>query len=125
MCVHRGSVLSSLLFILFLSFVLEGKLDLLLETIIFADDIVLIDEDVIKLQAVFNELQRFFEGNGFRISRSKIEYIVCPFEDLDAPPPDLILDSEILPKCKSIMVRLSTQLETARKMLITEVVSDG
>lgn len=99
--VHQGSVLSPLLFILVLNFLMDGKWDIGLLNLAFADDLALIDDNLARIQETLNTLQQTLEGNGFRISRTKTEYMYCPFQDPGAPPPDLMLDSVIIPRCTS------------------------
>lgn len=80
---------------------MRGKWNLILTTLAFADDLALMDDNLIRLQEALNELQRILEENGLRISRSKTEYFYCPFKDPEAQTPDLMLDLTIIPKCTS------------------------
>lgn len=99
--VHQGSVLSPLLFILVLNYLMRGRWNRTLAILAFADDLALVDDDLIRLQEALNELQQILEGSGMRISRTKTEYLYCPFKDPGAPTPDMMLDLTIIPKCNS------------------------
>lgn len=45
----------------------------LLKTLIFADDIVLVSDDLEKLQSTLNDWKQALEDNGLKISRTKTE----------------------------------------------------
>lgn len=97
--VHQGSVLSPLLFVIIMNFLTAGLSNLLLLTLLFADDVVLASDDVMALQQVFNDWQKILEENGMKISRTKTEQLSCMFSDPGAPTPDIQLDGQALPKC--------------------------
>jgi hypothetical protein len=99
--VHQGACSSPILFNTTMNFLVSDLMEKLLETLPFADDYAMIDEDVSRLQEVLNEWRERLESNGLRISRTKSEYLFCPFNDPLAPSPDLMLDSIIVPHCKS------------------------
>ncbi|KAI5722660.1 hypothetical protein M8J76_011661 [Diaphorina citri] len=98
--VHQGSVLSPLLFIVIINHLTKNLMEDLLKTLMFADDIALISDDVEKLQNSLNDWKIALEDNGLKISRKKTEYMFLPFVDANSPPPDILLDGEILPKCE-------------------------
>ncbi|KAI5717346.1 hypothetical protein M8J77_004248 [Diaphorina citri] len=98
--VHQGSVLSPLLFIVIINHLTKNLMEDLLKTLMFADDIALISDDVEKLQNSLNDWKIALEENGLKISRKKTEYMFLPFVDASSPPPDILLDGEILPKCE-------------------------
>lgn len=60
--------------------------DSLFEILLFADDIVLISEDVI------------LEDNGLHVTRKKTEHMFCPFADPDSSIPVIMLGNQIIPK---------------------------
>lgn len=97
--VHQGSVCSPLLFNITMNYLTESLMDDLLLTMLFADDIALVSDDVSSLQHALNKWKEALESNGLRISRSKTEYLHCPFSDTDAPTPDLYLDGHMLQTC--------------------------
>lgn len=83
--VHQGSVLTPLIFILILNHLTRHIIDRLLKILLFADDIVMIDENEIVLEYEFEEWRKILEENGLRISRKKTEYLHLPFEDPNKP----------------------------------------
>lgn len=99
--VHQGSVLSPLLFNLVMNYLTKNIMDDLLASILFPDDVALVTDNVQLMQDTLNKWQEALEENGLRISRSKTEYMFCPFSDPLAPSPDLMLDSIVVTKCKS------------------------
>lgn len=98
--VHQGSVCSPLLFNLVMDYLTRDVMKNGLKTLLFADDIALIDDDIQRLQDTLNEWRRCLEGNGLRISRDKTEYMHCPFEVPANPTPDLYLDGQLLKSCR-------------------------
>ncbi|MCX8759408.1 reverse transcriptase domain-containing protein [Vibrio parahaemolyticus] len=78
-CLHQGSSLSPYLFIL--------KMDELTKEIqgdvpwcmLFADDIVLIDESKEGINAKLEQWRDTLKSKGFKLSRSKMEYMECRF----------------------------------------------
>lgn len=99
--VHQGSVLSPLLFIAVLDYLLEGKVtDNKVQQLFFADDGAIISEDPTSLQRALDVWIDVLEGNGYRISAKKTEYLCCPFSDPDKPIPDIYLNGNVLPKCE-------------------------
>jgi len=77
MGLHQGSALSPFLFILVMDVLTRGIQDELPWCMLFADDIVLIDET---RQGVNDKLERWrhtLESRGFRVSISKTEYRHC------------------------------------------------
>lgn len=57
-------------------------------------------------------------------NRTKTEYLYCPFNDPQAPSPDLMLDSVILPHCKSFKLpaKLKGRLYTS---VVRPALTDG
>jgi len=99
--VHQGSVLSPLLFILVLDFLLEGKvMDPKVLQLFFADDGAIVSEDPEALQRAFDVWVDVLEGNGFRMSPKKTEYLHCPFSDPSRSTPDIYLNGVALPRCE-------------------------
>lgn len=96
--VHQGSVLSPLLFIIIINHLTKSLMNNLLKTLLFADDIALISDDLTKLQNSLNDWKKALEDNGLKISRKKTEYMYLPFVDQSSPTPDVMLDGEILPR---------------------------
>lgn len=98
--VHQGSVLSPLLFNIVMNYITSERMNDVLLTLLFADDIVLVSEDPQTLQTALDNWKSDLEQNGLRISRSKTEYLFLPFSDPEAPIPDIYLDADLLPKCE-------------------------
>ena len=68
------------------------------ETYLFADDGELASSDIVSLQRALNGWADALEGNGYRISGTKTEYLFCPFSDPEQPVPDIYLHRNVLPK---------------------------
>jgi len=76
---HQGSALNQFLFTLVMGEPIKGIQDGLPWCMLFADDIVLID---VTRMGVNDKLERWrhtLESRGFRVSRSKTEYLHCCF----------------------------------------------
>lgn len=99
--VHQGSVLSPLLFNIVMNYLTRNEMSTALEIMLFADDIVMISNDVQEIQDSLNRWQTVLERNGLRISRSKTEFQYFPFNDSEAPIPNIYLENIQLPHCKS------------------------
>ena len=86
---HQGACSSPLLFNTTMNFLVFDLMEALVETLSFADDYAMVEEDVSRLQEVLNQWREKLESNGLRISRQKGEYLFCPFSDSnpDAPTP--------------------------------------
>jgi len=82
-----------------MNYLTEGLMDELLLTMLFADDIVLVSDDITSLQDSLNKWKEALESNGLRISRSKTEYLHCPYSDPTSPSPDIYLDGYLLKTC--------------------------
>lgn len=93
---HQGGVMSPRLFNLTLNYLLENKVEeKQVIDLDFADDTVLVSDDVTAIQSALNKWREALEDNGFRISRTKTEYLYCPFSDPDNPTPDILLDGNV------------------------------
>ncbi|XP_015159328.1 uncharacterized protein [Solanum tuberosum] len=69
---------------------------------LFADDIVLIDETRDRVNARLEVWRQTLESKGFRLSRTKTEYLGCKFSDaLDEADVDVRLATQIIPKKES------------------------
>jgi len=76
---HQGSALSLFLFTIVMDKITRGIQDEVPWCMLFAYDIVLIDET---REAVNNKLEQWratLEAKGFRVSRSKTKYLLCRF----------------------------------------------
>jgi hypothetical protein len=97
--VHQGSVCSPLLFNVVMNYLTQELMDDLLLTMLFADDIALVSDDITSLQESLNKWKEALESNGLRISRSKTEYLYCPYSNPTSPTPDIYLDGHLLRTC--------------------------
>ncbi|KAG5596183.1 hypothetical protein H5410_037415 [Solanum commersonii] len=69
---------------------------------LFADDIVLIDETRNRVNARLEVWRQTLESKGFRLSRTKTEYLGCKFSDaLDETDGEVRLATQIIPKKES------------------------
>ncbi|KAL2947084.1 hypothetical protein AAZX31_20G050700 [Glycine max] len=76
---HQGSTLSSYLFTLILDVLTEQIQEIAPRCMLFADDIVLLGESREELNERLETWRRALETHGFRLSRSKSEYMECKF----------------------------------------------
>ncbi|RZC05226.1 Protein RER1B isoform E [Glycine soja] len=76
---HQGSTLSLYLFTLILDVLTEQIQEIAPRCMLFADDIVLLGESREELNERLETWRRALETHGFRLSRSKSEYMECKF----------------------------------------------
>ncbi|KAH1204730.1 Retrovirus-related Pol polyprotein from type-1 retrotransposable element R2 [Glycine max] len=76
---HQGSTLSPYLFTLILDVLTEQIQEIAPRCMLFADDIVLLGESREELNERLKTWRRALETHGFRLSRSKSEYMECKF----------------------------------------------
>ncbi|KAL5176375.1 LINE-1 retrotransposable element ORF2 protein [Glycine soja] len=76
---HQGSTLSPYLFTLILDVLTEQIQEIASRCMLFADDIVLFGESREELNERLETWRRALETHGFRLSRSKSEYMECKF----------------------------------------------
>ncbi|KAH1211080.1 LINE-1 retrotransposable element ORF2 protein [Glycine max] len=76
---HQGSTLSPYLFTLILDVLTEQIQEIAPRCMFFADDIVLLGESREELNERLETWRRALETHGFRLSRSKSEYMECKF----------------------------------------------
>ena len=72
---HQGSTLSSYLFILVFDVLIKHIKDPVPRCMFFTDDIILVGESREKLNGKLELWRQVLEAHGFRISRSKTEYM--------------------------------------------------
>jgi hypothetical protein len=65
---------------------------------LFADDVVLVDESSTGVDQKLELWRRTLEAKGFRLSRSKIEYMKCNFGATTQEEEDVRLDGQVVPK---------------------------
>ncbi|KAG5572388.1 hypothetical protein H5410_062154 [Solanum commersonii] len=72
---------------------------------LFADDIVLIDEMRNRVNVRLEVWRQTLESKGFRLSRNKTEYLGCKFSDvLDETDVEVRLATQIIPKKKVLNI---------------------
>ncbi|RZB84080.1 LINE-1 reverse transcriptase-like [Glycine soja] len=76
---HQGSTLSPYLFTLILDVLTEQIQEIAPRCMLFADDIVFLGESREELNERLETWRRALETHGFRLSRSKSEYMECKF----------------------------------------------
>jgi len=79
MGLHQGSALNPFLFTIVMDVLTRGIQDELPWCMLFTDDIVLIDETRQDVNDKFERWMHTLESRGFRVSRSKTEYLHCCF----------------------------------------------
>ena len=76
---HQGSALSSYLFALVMDEVTRDIQGDISWCILFTDDVVLVDESRVGVNRKLELWRRTLESKGFRLSRTKTEYMMCDF----------------------------------------------
>jgi hypothetical protein len=76
---HQGSALSPYLFALMMDEVTRDIQGGIPWRMLFADDVVLVDESRMGVDQKLGVVKTNFEAKGFRLSRSKTEYMMCDF----------------------------------------------
>ncbi|KAF3661139.1 putative pre-mRNA-processing factor 6-like [Capsicum annuum] len=79
---HQGSTLSPFLFALVMDVLTQNIQGEVPWCMLFADDVVLIDESRRGINDKLEVWRQTLESKGFRLSRTKIEYLECKFSDL-------------------------------------------
>nr|XP_016473004.1 PREDICTED: uncharacterized protein LOC107794959 [Nicotiana tabacum] len=99
---HQGSALSPLLFALALdalTYHIQGEVSW---CILFADDIVLIDEIPDNINRRLEVWRQALESKDFKLSRTKTEYVECKFSDvMGEVDVEVRLDSQVILKRES------------------------
>ncbi|XP_070045018.1 uncharacterized protein [Nicotiana tomentosiformis] len=99
MWLHQGSALSSFLFAMAMDVLTQHIQGEVPWCMLFADDIVLIDEIRSRLNAKVEVWRQTLESKGFKLSRTKTEYLDCKFSDsTHEAKVDVKLDTQVIPK---------------------------
>ncbi|VFQ74880.1 unnamed protein product, partial [Cuscuta campestris] len=99
MGLHQGSALSPFLFALVMDVLTQGVQDGVPWCMLFADDIVLIDDTREGLNDKLELWHLALETKGFRISRNKTKYMECRFSGRDTESEvEVKIDSHLVPK---------------------------
>ena len=65
---------------------------------LFADDVVLVDETRAGVNRKLELWRQTLESKGFRVSRTKTEYMRCDFSGVGSEDEDVSLEGKIVPK---------------------------
>lgn len=95
---HQRSALSPYLFTLVMDEITRDLHEDILWCMLFADDVVLVDESSIKVNQKLKLWRHDLESMGFRLSRSKTEYMRCDFSATAVEEGDVRLDGQVVPK---------------------------
>jgi hypothetical protein len=95
---HQGSALSPYLFALVMDEVTRDIQGGITWCILFADDVVLVDESRTGVDQKLELWRRTLKAKGFRLSRSKTEYMKCDFSFTTQEEGDVRLNGQVVPK---------------------------
>ena len=96
---HQGSALSPYPFAFIMDELTRQIQDEVPQCMLFADDIVLVDETKSKVNAKLETWREALETRGFRISRTKTEYMECSFSSRRSTNGDVVkLEGQEIPK---------------------------
>jgi len=98
MGLHQGSALGPCLLTLVMDELTGEIQDVLPWCMLFADDIVLIDEARQGVNDKLERLRHTLEARGFRVSRSKTKYLHCCFSGRVDVGGEVIMDGRSIPK---------------------------
>jgi hypothetical protein len=107
---HQGSALSPYLFAFMMNEVTRDIQDGISWCMLFADDVVLVDESRTVVDQKLELWRRTLEAKDFRLSRSIIEYIKCDFNATTQEEGDVRLEDQVVPK-KDIFRYLGSMLQ--------------
>jgi hypothetical protein len=106
---HQGSALSPYIFALVMDEVTRDIQGGISWCMIFADDVVLVDESMTGVDQKLELWRQTLEAKGFRLSRSKTEYMKCDFSATRQEEGDVRLDGQVIHK-KDIFHYLGSML---------------
>ena len=124
---HQGSALSPYLFALVMDEVTRDIQGDIPWCMLFADDVVLVDESQARVNRKLELWQQTLESKGFRIRRTKTEYMRCDFGTARQEEGDVTLESYVVIK-KDTFRYLGSMLQKdgmSMKMLAIESKWDG
>jgi Reverse transcriptase (RNA-dependent DNA polymerase) len=94
---HQGSALSPYIFTLVMNEITKDIQEYIPWCMLFADDVVLIDESRIGVNQKLELWRQTLESKGFRLSRTKTEYMRCQFSRENLDDRDVSLDGRVVP----------------------------
>jgi hypothetical protein len=65
---------------------------------LFADDVMLVDETRVSINRKLELWRQTLESEGFRLSRTKTEYMRCDFSGVGCEDKEVSLEGQIVPK---------------------------
>ena len=95
---HQGSALSPYLFALVMDEVTRNIQGDIPWCMLFADDVVLVDESQTRVNRKLELWWQTLESKGFRLSRTKTEYMRCDFGGVVQEEGDVSLEGQVVPK---------------------------
>jgi len=95
---HQGSALSPYIFTLVVDEVTRDIQGEIPWCMLFADDVVLIDESMIGVDRKLELWRQTLESKGFRLSRTKTEYMRCEFSGVRSDDGDVTLAGQVVPR---------------------------
>ena len=95
---HQGSALSPYLFDLVMDEVTRDIQGDIPWCMLFADDVVLIDDSLAGVNRKLELWMRTLESKGFRLSRTKTEYMRCSFSTTRHEEEEVRLDGQVVPE---------------------------
>ena len=95
---HQGSSLSSFLFAIVLDDLTKDIQDEVPWCMLFADHIVLIDKTSVGLSGKLEQWRHTLESKGFRLSRSKTEYLKCEFSGVVGSGEFVTIGGVVIPR---------------------------
>jgi Reverse transcriptase (RNA-dependent DNA polymerase) len=94
---HQGSALILYIFTLVMDEITKDIQEDIPWCMLFADDVVLIDESRIGVNQKLELWRQTLESKGFRLSRTKTEYMRCQFSGENSDDGDVSLDGRVVP----------------------------
>lgn len=107
---HQGSALSPYLFALVMDEVTRDIQGDIPWCMLFADDVVLVDESQTGVNRKLELWRQTLESKGFRISRTKTEYMRCDFGNAAQEEGEVSLEDQVVPK-KDVFRYLGSMLQ--------------
>ena len=95
---HQGSALSPYLFALMMDEVTRDIQGDIPWCMLFADDVVLVDDSRTGVNRKLELWRQTLESKGFRLSRTKTEYMMCGFSTTRCEEEEVSLDGQVVPR---------------------------
>jgi len=101
---HHGSTLSHFVFTVIMDELTRGIQDELPWCMLFADDIILIDETRVVVNTKLERWRDTLEAKGFRLSRSKTEYLHCHFSASEGVANEVAIDGAVILRVEKVQI---------------------